>query len=279
VSEQRLPAHSQYLASHSKVLQNIMRESPAFSKEAPLVLDRQLEGFAASELQTFLNQIYVSTVISSVVQAQDVLKVVHLFDAAKLMGKAVAYLEETSLEDLFASPSKILHWLLLAERCNLTSFMRRCAAYAAIAYQEVSQDARFGNLGPSALKEVMHGLHQLIDIHPGLVVSTEDPHEIGFDAAKFAVSEVPRVAASQLHVGQTYVCQASKLGGAYSNVYHQHCMGHYGSWDWNLQKQVWQLTSNPNVVTKVLPGNVLELANLIGSLPRHSSDLDATMNW
>ncbi|KAL0046524.1 hypothetical protein WJX82_002978 [Trebouxia sp. C0006] len=101
VSEQRLPAHSHYLASHSKILQNVMRECPTFSKDAPLVLDRQLGGFAASELQTFLNQIYFSPVISSVAEAQDLLKVADLFDAATLLGKAVAYLEKTPAQDLF----------------------------------------------------------------------------------------------------------------------------------------------------------------------------------
>jgi len=64
-----------------------MRESPTFSKDAPLVLDRQLEGFAASELQTFLNQICVSTVISSVAEAQDLLKIADLFDAANSWGR------------------------------------------------------------------------------------------------------------------------------------------------------------------------------------------------
>jgi hypothetical protein len=58
------------------------------------------------------------------------------------MGKAIAYLEETSVQDLFASPSETLHWLLLAERCNLTSFMRRCAAHAAIAYLEAGRLTR-----------------------------------------------------------------------------------------------------------------------------------------
>lgn len=32
---------------------------------------------------------------------------------------------------------------------------------------------------------------------------------------------------------------------------------------------MWQLDSNPAVVTKVLPTDVLELARLLGSLPTH----------
>ena len=270
VREQRLPAHSQYLASHSKLLQNIMRDSSTFSKDAPLVLDRQLEGFAASDLQTFLNQVYLATVIRSVADAQGLLRIADLFDAAKLVGKAIAYLEETSAQDLFASSSTILQWLLLAERYNMTSFMRRCAVHAAIAYQEVSKDADFRNLGSSALRAVMQGLHQLTEVYPGFL-SAQDRQRprFGFDAASFAVAKPPSVAVSQLHVSQTYMCKYSKLiplPGDLNAKVHQHCVGHCVSWDWNLGKQMWQLMSNPNVVTKVLPENVLELANLIGSL-------------
>ncbi len=277
VSEQRLPAHSYYLASHSKILQNVMRECPTFSKDAPLVLDRQLGGFAASELQTFLNQIYFSPVISSVAEAQDLLKVADLFDAATLLGKAVAYLEETPAQDLFVSSSKLLDWMLFAERCNFTSFMKRCAAHAAIAYEDISKDARFGSVGPCALRAVMHGLHQLTDIHPGVVMLDGHFDPVGTKAARFAVPEVPSVTAGQLFCRQIYMCKASKLMSSFAG--HHLCGGHSGSWNWNLQKQVWQLTSNPRVMTKALPGNVLELANLLGSLPIHKSNPRESMCW
>ena len=43
VGNEQLPAHSQYLAGHSKLMQHMMREATAFSQNQPLVLDRQLQ--------------------------------------------------------------------------------------------------------------------------------------------------------------------------------------------------------------------------------------------
>ena len=108
VGTQRIPAHSQYLAGHSKLMQNLTRDSPSFSKDAPLVLDQQLQGFEASELQSFLNQVCLSPVLSSSAEAFALLRLADLFDAAKLMGKAVAYLEETAAGELYASSGATL---------------------------------------------------------------------------------------------------------------------------------------------------------------------------
>ena len=168
--------------------------------------------------------------------------------------------------------------------------MRRCAVHAAIAYQEVSKDADFGHLGPCGLREVMQGLHQLIVVYPGLVTRASnldfESGQFGYDAASFAVPGPPSVAVSQSHVVQTYMCKNTKLTpmrNLFPSVHNyevcQCCAGHRGSWDWNLAKQMWQLTGKPHVVIKHLPGNVLELANLIGSLPSHVSDLHIPKEW
>lgn len=65
VGSQRIPAHSQYLAGHSKLMQSLMRDSLPFSTAKPLVLDQQLQGFAASDLQSFLIQVYLQVYLSS----------------------------------------------------------------------------------------------------------------------------------------------------------------------------------------------------------------------
>ncbi len=91
-----------------------------------------------------------------------------LFDAAKLMSKAIEYLKAASPEDTFVDKQAILHWLLLAERFDLACFMRKCANHAAIYYHEVCKDPKFHQLGTSALKAVMRALHLLIDLYPGL---------------------------------------------------------------------------------------------------------------
>ena len=292
VGSQRIPAHSQYLAGHSKLMQNLMRDSPPFSKGAPLVLDKQLQGFTASELQSFLNHIYLSPVISSSAEAYALLRLADLFDAAKLMGKAVAYLEETAAGDLYASGDVTLKWLLLAERLNLESFMKRSANLAAIQYTQIRQDQRFSQLGQAALKAIMDNLHMLADVHPAVLSKCPAPVSIELgdrrpgrpcrqtctfnqNPAEYATLRNEQIAASQLHVQQSYMCKACIRYFSEGNRRESFaiCPGHQGSWDWNLQKQIWQLTSNPDVVTKTLPRNVLELAALLGSLPTHCEDL------
>ncbi|KAL0038929.1 hypothetical protein WJX77_002259 [Trebouxia sp. C0004] len=53
VGNERLPAHSQYMASDPKLMQALMRDSPTFSKDQPLLLDQQLQAFAREDVQTF----------------------------------------------------------------------------------------------------------------------------------------------------------------------------------------------------------------------------------
>lgn len=88
------------------------------------------------------------------------------------MGKAVAYLEESAADDLYASDGAILTWLLLAERFNLKSLMRRSANLAAIQYIQTRKDPRFSQLGVAALKAVMDNLHILAYVYPGVVSQT-----------------------------------------------------------------------------------------------------------
>ncbi|KAL3155928.1 hypothetical protein ABBQ32_012926 [Trebouxia sp. C0010 RCD-2024] len=291
VGSQRIPAHSQYLAGHSKLMQNLMRDSLPFSKVKPLVLDQQLQGFAASDLQSFLNQVYLSPVISSVAEAHALLRLADFFEAAKLMGKAVAYLEESAADDLYASDGAILTWLLLAERFNLKSLMRRSANLAAIQYTQTRKDPRFSQLGVAALKAVMDNLHILAHVYPGVVSQTPTTgkgysyiryEEVGNGVVVYATPTADKIAASELHVQQSYKCKACtsyKKEGNQGDGF-AICPGHVGSWDWNLQNQTWQLKSNSNIVTKVLARNVLELAALLGSLPTHKEDFAGKcMTW
>lgn len=297
VGNQRIPAHSQYLAGYSKLMQNLLRDSHSFSKDTPLVLDKQLEAFTASELQSFLNQIYLSPVISSSTEAYALLKLADLFDAAKLLGKAVAYLEETAAGDLFASSDATLQWLLLAERLNLESFMKRCANIAAIQYRQIRQDQRFSQLGQAALRAIMDNLHKLESVYPAVLfrswepasssvlvniilllaelADSSRPRTVMFAPPQYAIVRTDQIPASHHHVQQTYLCKACircENGGGQTPGF-AICPGHVGSWNWSLQEQIWQLTSNPQIVTKVLPRNVLELAALLGSLPTHHADL------
>lgn len=289
VGNERLPAHSQYLASYSKLMQALMRDSPTFSKDNPLILDQQLQAFAQEDIQTFLDHVYLNHDVRSPAEAHALLRLADLFDAAKLLGKAVEYLEAASPEDMFVDKEAILRWLLLAERFDLLSFMRKCANHAAIHYQEVCKDPKFHQLGTSALKAVMRALHLLTKLYPGLhstAIGTgqaQCPNSSMLTRpATFSTIDTAPIDGSVMHVQQHYMCKASHMFVTSDRMPHNCCAacpGHKGTWGWNLQKQMWQLQSNQAVLTKSLPRNVLDLADLIGEPPCHAGHSDSYMVW
>ena len=174
VGGQRLPAHSQYLAATSKLMQTLLHDAHTFSKQQPLILDQQLRAFSQEDLQTFVVHVYLNPEVDSAAAAEALLEVADLFDASKLMEKAVAYLEENSVEfcsveSIFASPDDILHWLMLAEYYKLPSLLKRCANHAAICYRDVCTHPNFDQLEGTALKAILQGMHLLRQLHPKLI--------------------------------------------------------------------------------------------------------------
>ena len=105
---------------------------------------------------------------------------------------------------------------------------------------------------------------------------------VGEGVVAYATPTADKIAASELHVRQSYKCKACTSYKKEGNqgVGFTICPGHVGLWDWNLQNQTWQLKSDSNIVTKVLARNVLELAALLGSLPTHKEDFPGEcMRW
>ena len=138
-----MPAHSQLLAAASRIIQNLMLDSHTFSREQPLVLDQQLRGFSETDLQTFLNHVYLNSDLASPAAAHALLKVADLFDAKKVMETAITCLEKVPAGNVFATTDDVLHWLLLAERFNLASLLKKSANHAAMRYKDVCNDPRF----------------------------------------------------------------------------------------------------------------------------------------
>lgn len=276
VGNEQLPAHSQYWAGHSKLMQHMMREATAFSQNQPPVLDRQLQNFTRGELQTFLDHVYLSPAVGSIADAQALVKVADMFDAAKLMCKAVSYLEKASPDELFGSKDSIVRWLLVAEKYNLASLLTKCARQAALRYTEVRSATRFSELDRTALKIIMDSLHLLTTVHPGVREVRNHSGVIRnrkLSPSDFAEIHPQQIPVSAMQVQQVYMCKCTfkcKIPNGL-NPYEGHsvCCGHFGAWDWNLQKQMWQLVSDSAIVAKILPRDVLELAELLGDLPIH----------
>ena len=265
-----MPAHSQFLAAASKMMQSLMCDCHMFSREQPLVLDEQLRGFSEADLQIFLNHVYLNTEVDSTAAADALLKVADLFDATKLMEKATTYLEEVPGSNMFANSSEVLRWLLLAERFNLALFLKKCANHAALQCKDVCSDARFHQLSPAALHAILQRVHLLTELYPGLQHG-QSSHILCYPA-DYQSGAVPVVDVSSRHVTQSYMCRAVRM--PHYNQVTALCGKHSGSWTWNLQSRVWQLDSKPTIVTRVLPGSVLELADLIGRPPCCTTSTD-----
>ena len=163
----------------------------------------------------------------------------------------------------------------------------------------------------------MRALHLLIDLYPGLQSAAPCNDEVrrtkaAYRAAKLGCIPSPgyitssskepyfllpvmipaafmiggsvdiaQLGGSILHVQQHYMCKGSHLVDSDNErgVCCTTCAGHKGSWSWNLQKQMWQLQSNQAVLTKSLPRNVLDLADLIGELKCHTNGIALGMEW
>ena len=244
-------------------MEALTQDANSFSKEQPLILDQQLQAFFEADLQTFLNHVYLNSEVDSAAAAVALLRVADLFDASKLMAKADAYLEQQSGESMFASPDDILRWLLLAEQFRLPCLMKKCANHAAIRYKDVCIHPSFDQLEGSALKAILKGVHLLTELHPELTEPRAG--DLSPRSFKALFGHKSDVTGSATKVRQVYHCKPGRPVQHDGRTCSAQCYGHKGCWSWNSQRQVWQLDSKPAVITKVLPENVLEVADLIGS--------------
>ena len=126
VGEHRLPAHSQYLACHSKLLQDLILATASFSKDQPLVIQQQLQAFSPEAVQTFLNHVYGSAPLESPAAADMLLKVADYFNAPQMMEKAIQYFELIHPADLIKTTDDVLKWLGVADRFNSSALSRKC---------------------------------------------------------------------------------------------------------------------------------------------------------
>ena len=69
-----------------------------------------------------------------------------------------------------------------------------------------------------------------------------------------------------MHAAQCYMCKGTTFQQVQQSTPRGHrstCKEHWGAWSWHLQRQVWQLDTKLNIVTRALPRDTLELADLI----------------
>ena len=164
VNGKRLPAHSQFLASQSRLFESLLKDTGStFSKVEPLIISSPLQTYREVDVVTFLRHVYKDQPLQSEQEAWDLLPIADQFDSPSLCGKAVLVIEAAQGNSLFSNSSKdVIAWWQLADRFNLHSFKSRCVKAVAQQFETLQHDARLLELKPAAAVELMQALQQVL---------------------------------------------------------------------------------------------------------------------
>ena len=173
VENNNYPAHSQILASSSRLVHHMLQDCCGFSKVQPLVLSQPLAGFKQADIQAFLRHSYQDQPITSELEAMQLITIADLFDSPFLMEKAVHFLEAAKGDLLQATCSSdgALHWLQVAERFGLDNFRNRCVLFVAAHFEMLQQDARIKDLSAATCCLLMRQLHNTISNRSQVLLS------------------------------------------------------------------------------------------------------------
>lgn len=125
--EQRLPAHSQILASQSHFMAKMFQDlKVSFSATDKFVVPEEtLAGFTSAQLERFLAKLYNTSPdrIRSAAEAHELYRLADLFDCPKLRAACSVYLVQNAGTFLEATSLEqgVLKWLLVAEEFGIES--------------------------------------------------------------------------------------------------------------------------------------------------------------
>ena len=178
---------------------------------------------------------------------------------------------------MFATTGDVLCWLLLAERFDLASFLKKCASHAAMRYKDIGNDPRFHQLSPAALHAILHGVHLLTELYPGLqhTQSGAIAGQRDLTLADFQSGAAPDVNVSSTHVTQSYMCRAGRQCYQNGEWRTKFCKRHSGSWTWICKAPFGNLTASQQLSLR-FHGSALELPTLIGVPPCCTTTKDGT---
>ena len=166
VDGKRLPAHSQFLASQSRLFEGLLQDTDGtFCKRAPLVISTPLQHYREIDVLTFLRHIYKDQQLQSEQEAWELLPIADQFDSPSLTEKAVTVIEAAQGTSLFSNANNnkdVFDWWHLAERFNLHSFKSRCVQAVAQRFEMMQHDKRMLELQPQAAVDLMHAIQQLL---------------------------------------------------------------------------------------------------------------------
>lgn len=87
------PAHSQFVASRSRLMYRLTEDCPGFTRHQPLVISSALKAYKHADAHTFLKHVYTDCKVTSNTEALQLLTIADQFDLPPLMEKAIVFLE------------------------------------------------------------------------------------------------------------------------------------------------------------------------------------------
>ena len=166
VDDKQLPAHSQFLASQSRLFEGLLRDTGGtFCKREPLVISTPLQSYRKIDVLTFLRHVYKDQQLQSEQEAWELLPIADQFDSPSLTEKAVTVIEAAQGTSLFSNANNnkdVLDWWHLAERFNLHSFKSRCVRAVAQRFEVMQHDKRMLELQPQAAVDLMQAIQQIL---------------------------------------------------------------------------------------------------------------------
>ncbi|KAK9833913.1 hypothetical protein WJX74_009780 [Apatococcus lobatus] len=169
VEDERLPAHSQFLASQSRFMTNILKDlgNSVSRSEQIVVPAAMLTAFKVQDIQSFLCQVYNFNSLppQSAEEAQQLFRLADLFDSPKLMERCVDYLAAQP-EGMFKPTTEetgVLKWAIVSERYALHDLEDQAISYIAQQFKLLHQDARLSQLSARSLLRLAQELQTVID--------------------------------------------------------------------------------------------------------------------
>ena len=160
VAEQkRFPAHSQYLASHSHFIRQLILETGPFSRQHPLILDKVLHGHSSACVQLLLFGVYNLGILSigSPAVAWQLSKLTDQLNCPSMLRRCRLYLNQMPI----CQPDDALHWLTVtAHEAELEGLHANCASKIAADFVRVAKDKRLTSLPTAHLMRIMAVMSQ-----------------------------------------------------------------------------------------------------------------------
>ena len=157
--QKRFPAHSQYLASHSHFIRQLILETGPFTWQHPLIIDQVLHGHSSACVHLLLMGVYNMGIllIDSPYLAWQLSKLTDQLNCPNMLRSCRLYLNQMPM----CRPDNALHWLTVtAHEAELEGLHANCASKIAGDFDRVAKDKRLASLPTAQLMRIMAVMSQ-----------------------------------------------------------------------------------------------------------------------